>query len=139
MGFNSKQISLAVIPKFTGLLSLMGSSFIFQDVLKSKTRRSKVYHRLLFGLSVFDMMASTVNFFSTWPIPAGTPNVFGASGTTQTCTAQGFFNETGNVCTPLYNASLCIYYVSAGKEYRWFSLQPLSCSQLRSSVHILYA
>lgn len=36
---------------------------------------------------------------------------FLASGTTATCTAQGFFNELGNLATPLYNASLCAYYV----------------------------
>lgn len=56
-------------------------------------------------------MASVVNILSTWPIPEGTPGVYLARGTTQTCTAQGFFNEMGNVATPLYNASLCVYFV----------------------------
>lgn len=57
------------------------------------------------------MIASIVNILSTWPIPEGSTGVYLASGTTQTCTAQGFFNELGNLATPLYNASLCAYYV----------------------------
>eukprot|EP00984_Skeletonema_dohrnii_P022716 scaffold11812_cov137-Skeletonema_dohrnii-CCMP3373.AAC.4 len=64
----------------------------------------------MLGLSCSDMIASTVNIFSTWPIPPDSGN-FLASGTTATCTAQGFFNELGNLATPLYNASLCAYYV----------------------------
>ena len=56
-------------------------------------------------------MASVVNIMSTWPIPEGTPGVYGAVGTTGTCTAQGFFNETGNITTPMYNCMLCVYYI----------------------------
>lgn len=101
---------LALLPKFTGFLSLMGSTFIFQDIVCHK-HFHRVYHRLVLGLSVSDMIASIVNILSTWPIPEGTANVYLASGTTQTCTAQGFFNELGNLATPLYNTSLCAYYV----------------------------
>ena len=64
----------------------------------------------MIGLSCSDMIASTVNIFSTWPIPPD-GDTFLASGTTATCTAQGFFNELGNLATPLYNTSLCLYYV----------------------------
>jgi hypothetical protein len=104
--------TLAILPKFTGLLSLVGSFFIFQDILlHGKTSPAKrVFHRVMIGLSISDGLASVVNILSTWPIPVGTPGVYLASGTVQTCTAQGFFNELGNVATPLYNASLCVYF-----------------------------
>lgn len=103
-------MTLALLPKFTGFLSLMGSAFIFQDIVFHKNFY-RVYHRLVLGLSCADIVASIVNILSTWPIPEGSKGVFLASGTTQTCTAQGFFNELGNLCTPLYNLSLCAYYV----------------------------
>ena len=103
--------TLALLPKFTGALSLIGSTYIFQDVVFHRTSAHRVYHRLVLGLSCSDMIASVVNILSTWPSPADTPNVMYAAGTTQTCTAQGFFNELGNMATPLYNASLCLYYV----------------------------
>ena len=111
MSSTSKSATLALLPKFTGALSLIGSAFIFQDVVFHKKTNHRVYHRIVLGLSCSDMVASVVNILSTWPIPEGTPGVMFASGTTQTCTAQGFFNELGNLATPLYNASLCLYYV----------------------------
>ena len=111
MSSTSKSATLALLPKFTGALSLIGSTFIFQDVVFHKKTNHRVYHRIVLGLSCSDMVASVVNILSTWPIPEGTAGVMFASGTTQTCTAQGFFNELGNLATPLYNASLCLYYV----------------------------
>lgn len=104
--------TLALLPKFTGSFSLIGSVFIFQDIVfHGKTSPAKrVFHRVMLGLSSADAVASVMNVLSTWPIPEGTPGVYLASGTVQTCTAQGFFNELGNVATPLYNASLCVYF-----------------------------
>lgn len=110
MAFTAKQILLAVLPKVSGTLSFIGSSIIFQDVIRNKKRRNTVYSRLMLGLSTFDVMASIVNIMSTWSIPSDVPNLFGSSGTTATCTAQGFFNETGNVTTPVYNTMLCVYF-----------------------------
>jgi len=103
--------TLALLPKFTGFLSFLGSTYIFQDVVIHRKTVHRVYHRLVLGLSCSDIIASIVNILSTWPIPEGSDGVYLASGTTQTCTAQGFFNELGNLATPLYNASLCVYYV----------------------------
>mmetsp|Transcript_29059 Transcript_29059/g.57993 ORF Transcript_29059/g.57993 Transcript_29059/m.57993 type:complete len:436 (+) Transcript_29059:79-1386(+) len=111
MHYTPQAKTLALLPKFTATLSFMGSTFIFQDVALHKRSSHRVYDRLVFGLSCSDMVASIVNILSTWPMPEGTPGVFLASGTTQTCTTQGFFAELGNMATPLYNASLCLYYL----------------------------
>lgn len=84
--------ALALLPKFTGTLSLCGSIFILQDVLRDeKKRKDSVYHRIMFGLSVFDGMSSIVSIASTWPTPSHQSDaIFWATGTTATCTAQGF-------------------------------------------------
>jgi hypothetical protein len=116
---------------------MIGSAYIFQDVLRTRKQRGdSVYHRLMMGMSTFDFMASLMNFLSTWPTPTTVePPVWLAAGTTGTCTAQGFFNELGNICTPVYNATLSIYYVliirSGWNERRlcryeaWFQMVPL--------------
>ncbi|KAL3815478.1 hypothetical protein ACHAXA_000715 [Cyclostephanos tholiformis] len=70
----------------------------------------RVYHRLVLGLSCAELIASFVFVLSTWPIPE-TQGAYLASGNTRTCTAQGFLNELGNMAAPLYNMSLCAYYV----------------------------
>ena len=57
-----------------------------------------------------DFSASAAWFFTTWPIPRGTPGVFGAVGNQQTCSAQAFFAQF-SLSTVMYNTSLAIYYV----------------------------
>ena len=109
----SQQVSLSLIPHFTGALSILGSAYVVQDVLKSRERRGKVYHRLLLGMSTCDIINTGFGtFLSTWPIPSDTPNdlVWGAVGTRKSCNFQGFFVQTA-ISIPAYNASLAIYYM----------------------------
>ena len=61
-------------------------------------------------MSVYDILESVWNFMSTWPIPRDTEGVWDPRGTTQTCTAQGFF-LTLSVAVPIYNAFLSLYYM----------------------------
>ena len=106
----SQQITLAIVPKFTSFLSLLGSSWVILEVLTEQEKRRSVYHRLLCAMSIYDVLESIWNFASTWPIPAGTTGIWAASGTRQTCSAQGFFLQLG-LAIPMYNASLSIYYL----------------------------
>lgn len=70
----------------------------------------RTYSRLMLMLSLFNFCASCAAFMSTWPIPQDTPGVAFASGTTTTCSVQGFFHQLA-IGAPLYNLSLSIYYV----------------------------
>ena len=125
---SGKAKALAILPKFTGFLSLTGSLFVIYDVVKcgnntvpkgNTLKRNSIFHRIMLGLSTFDCIASFVNIMSTWPTPSDQSNtIFLASGTTETCTAQGFFNEFGNITTPLYSAVLCVWYLLILK-YNW--------------------
>lgn len=110
--FTTAEKALVIIPKWSGGLSFLSSLFIVQDILRCPKRRSTSYHRLILGLSISDMFGSfSGSFLSSWPIPASTdPPIYGAVGTTATCTAAGFFSQAGNVGTPLYNGSLATYY-----------------------------
>jgi len=65
---------------------------------------------LLLGMSCYDIAVSFATFLSTWPMPVGTPGVFGAVGNNATCVAQGFFIQAG-LAVPIYNASLSFYYL----------------------------
>jgi len=128
---SAKAKALAIIPKITGLFSLVGSIFVIHDILRRRSsvgngnsssnlkNGRSIYHRIMLGLSTFDAIASFVNILSTWPTPSDQSDmIFGASGSTKTCTAQGFFNELGNITTPLYSVSLCIWYLLVLK-YGW--------------------
>jgi hypothetical protein len=106
------QISLAILPKLSSFLSMMGSSLIAYQICVSQRheRFRKPFHRLVLGMCLCDIMASTAWFFTTWPIPSELAAYsFGASGNTHTCTAQGFFAQF-SIATVMYNASLATYY-----------------------------
>jgi hypothetical protein len=111
---SAQKAVLAVIPKITSILSLLGSGWIMVEILtdnsEPRPKRRHPYHRLLFAMSAYDVLESAWNFASTWAIPRGTEGVAWALGTTATCSAQGFF-LTLSVAVPIYNAMLSLYYV----------------------------
>lgn len=84
-----------------------------------KTLKTSAYYRLMLAMSTTDFIVSCAWFMTTWPIPSDATyeamdlpppgNVWGNSGTRQTCTAQAFFIQLG-IITPFYNALLSAYY-----------------------------
>ena len=108
----NQQVTLAVTPKIASIFSFAGSTWIIVEVCTSKTKRSHPYHRLLLAMSLYDAIGSISFFMSTWPIPASQSNdqQVWTVGTTQTCSAQGFFVTLG-VAVPIYNALLALYFL----------------------------
>jgi hypothetical protein len=106
--------TLFILPKVTSVLSLIGSSIILRDVIKiRRTRNYSPRHRLLAGMSVCDLMASSAMFLTSWPIPKDYfDNRFTQwnVGNQATCTAQGFFSQMA-LGTNAYNCCLAIYYL----------------------------
>eukprot|EP00523_Entomoneis_sp_CCMP467_P020983 CAMPEP_0168851166 /NCGR_PEP_ID=MMETSP0727-20121128/12268_1 /TAXON_ID=265536 /ORGANISM="Amphiprora sp., Strain CCMP467" /LENGTH=576 /DNA_ID=CAMNT_0008905143 /DNA_START=181 /DNA_END=1912 /DNA_ORIENTATION=+ len=106
-------IPIAILPKISAMLSFLGSAWIMAEVLTGRdveTRLPKLkhpYHRLLLGMSFLDTIESVANIFSTWALPADTPNAWQAKGNTMTCNLQGFFLQA-SVGVPTYNAALSI-------------------------------
>jgi hypothetical protein len=111
-----QQRALAVLPKITGFSSFIFSLVIAITIFRDKKKFSKVYHRLIFGMSCADISSSLWLAMSTWPIPKET-GVLWAVGNTTTCSFQGFFTQFG-ISSPLYNVSLSFYYLLAVR-YSW--------------------
>ena len=105
-------IALAILPKFSSALSVAGSSWILRKIWLDHKRDGKIncFKQILLGMCVYDVSASLWWFMSTWPMPADTEGVYGAAGTTQSCTAQGFFLQM-SLAVPFYNVCLSIYYL----------------------------
>ncbi|KAL7541435.1 hypothetical protein ACHAWF_006936 [Thalassiosira exigua] len=97
--------ALAIVPKFTGLLSMIGSGVIIWDARKKK----QTYSRIMLAMSCFDFVTSFMYALSTWPIPAGSGPLY-AAGTTQTYTFQAFFIQL-SLAAPMYNLCLAAYYL----------------------------
>jgi len=105
----AQQRALAILPKLTGGLSCCFSLITATLILRDSRKRSKVYHRLVLGMSFADISSSVWLAMSTWPIPEDTGIVW-AKGTQTTCTVQGFFTQFG-ISSPIYNVSLSLYYL----------------------------
>jgi hypothetical protein len=109
------------IPKVTGSLSIIGSAYIVQDVIRNSKKRKRsthTYHRLMLGLSTADIIVSFCgHFLSSWPLPkdSGIDYAFGSVGT---CDATAFFNTIGIFGATLYNCSLTTLFLLQLK-YLW--------------------
>ena len=88
----------ALCPKFTAVASVLGSSLIIRDVIQIRNNKSDALttrHRLLVGMSVCDILSSSASFMTSWPVPEDFLFTVWNVGTTQTCSAQGFFYSIG--------------------------------------------
>jgi hypothetical protein len=116
-----QRVILAVSRMVSGSLSVIASSIIVYKVyLRYREHRRNngiannqfqvtTYHRLLFGMSLVDVLYSSSAALSTLPVSASTGAVFG-HGTTATCAAQGFFVQLGPTI-PVYIAALNTYFL----------------------------
>jgi hypothetical protein len=92
---HEQQVTLALAPKCSGFLSFCGSFWIVMEVLTEPSKRANVYHRLLCGMSLWDVVISATMFASTWPISSQEEYVVWALGTEQTCSIQGAVLQAG--------------------------------------------
>jgi hypothetical protein len=58
----------------SGSLSTVSSFIIIYIILQSKTRLSSIYHRIMFGLSIADIIGSVSMALASWPMPSHLPN-----------------------------------------------------------------
>jgi len=107
-------LSGIITARASSLVSSISSFLIIVIIMRSVTKLSTVYHRIVFGMSVSDCLGSLAIALATWPMPKEMiyrqfdTAVYGNS---TTCTVQGFFFLTGMIATFSYNTSLCIYYL----------------------------
>ena len=110
----TQQRVLAVLPFISPPISALASSFILY--LGHSKLRTDPYHRLIFGMSVVDIVSS-VNF---------------AVGNQYSCQLNALLFQL-SVCGALYNLSLCLYYVLKIK-FRW-SEEKFQKSKLEYLLH----
>lgn len=109
----SQQRALAIIPMFSGSLSLFGSGLITFMIFKSKKKISTPFRRIILGLSVSDISVSLAYVCSTLPAIKGSS--WNSQGNQTTCNIQGIFFLIGIVGVPFYILALTSYYLCVAK------------------------
>ena len=119
LGFTIAQVKTLIISyKITAGLSIFGSSYIIQHILRDPQKlNGSTYHRIMLGLSCSDIIYSFFGLFlGTWVMPRG-EQLF-AVGSNATCNIAGFFSSIGYISTFLYSCSLATFYLLKLK-YSW--------------------
>ncbi|KAL3785811.1 hypothetical protein ACHAWO_007988 [Cyclotella atomus] len=107
--FSPRFIALVNVARAAGLISIIGSSAIVVDICKKKAFKS-TKNLILLLMSIFDIMfAIFIQIAGTLMLPEGT--AWGAIGSWQSCTVQGFSLYFFVAPACFLNANLSMYYV----------------------------
>ncbi|KAI2501671.1 hypothetical protein MHU86_12795 [Fragilaria crotonensis] len=127
-----QQITLVVTSLLSGLASLLGSLTIIYIIWRDRDKKLRcVYHRVLFGLSLIDCVASLNFAFGFLLVPTG--YFWGAQGNTASCDASGFLTIFGASLLP-YTFGLAIYYLLI---IRYGKTQEYIARYVEPYIHIL--
>jgi hypothetical protein len=106
--------SFAIIPKFGGVISIIGSTLLARHIITPKKKPwggVPLTGRMLFWISIVDIIVSFfVYFMSTWMAPRGSLGLPFAAGITRTCTAQGFILLFGMTYFATTYSALAVLY-----------------------------
>ena len=100
---------LSIIRMVSAPISTFSSIIIMVMICRSPTKLSTTRDRLLFGLSISDMIFSIAVSLGTIPMPRQTPNVWIPMGNFTTCEIQAFLITFSGTVAPCYNAGMCIF------------------------------
>lgn len=95
-------------------LSLFSSLLILVAIFRSQLKLTRIYNRIMLGVSAMDTITSLAVLFTTLPMPNMDDipqQIPGASGTVTTCNIQGFASNFGYTGSFLYVAGLSLYYL----------------------------
>ena len=104
----------AVIPRFSAGISSLSSSLIIYIIYRSFPKLKTVYHRIMLGMSISDILGSIAVGLTTLAMPKELPfdpPFFEGTrlGNSETCKSQGFFFTFGFVAMFSYNGTLFLY------------------------------
>lgn len=114
----TQQRALAYAPKPFAALSFISCLFgMYYLLVRHPEKRERLYHRIMLATFICFLPLSLAIFIGTWAMPSeGVPWAIGESGTSVTCTIQGFIYIIFFLAFPFYYASLSVYAYLALKN-----------------------
>merc|ERR1711957_630629 len=111
MGYTALEKSIVIIPKITGLISMLCSVAIIRDLIKGpRAKREQMTSKVLIAMNISDLLAtSIVHVIGTWFIPKGT--AFWSAGNEHTCDIQGWSGMLFYQYALVYNAAMSSVYL----------------------------
>ena len=100
----------------TASVSFVASSALSIKIASSLNGLHSPYRRLIFGLSISDVMQSVALITAVFSTPESVPQAIWGMGNRATCAANGFFFCMGMGCMPMYFCAICYYYLCKLKK-----------------------
>ena len=108
----SKSIFAAQIVRcITASISLIGSSILSLMIIASEKGFKSPYSRIIWGLSLGDILQSLMILLSPFLSPADNPDSIFRMGSVRSCEVLGFFGSIGGTAVPLYTLFLTYYFL----------------------------
>ena len=123
-----------IIRCVTSSISLVGSLSMGFMILNSPRGNKSPYSRIIFGMSIADIMQSLGILISPFVSPARDA-LWGSQPSTEACEAVGLFLGTGFIALPLYTLFLIYYFLQRVK----YKVKPEDFSKQfkETMVHVL--
>eukprot|EP00588_Corethron_pennatum_P010925 CAMPEP_0194268618 /NCGR_PEP_ID=MMETSP0169-20130528/2914_1 /TAXON_ID=218684 /ORGANISM="Corethron pennatum, Strain L29A3" /LENGTH=89 /DNA_ID=CAMNT_0039009915 /DNA_START=290 /DNA_END=556 /DNA_ORIENTATION=+ len=88
--YTAYEMSLVIIPKITGVISIFSSIAIIRDLLKGpRAKLEQMTSKVLIAMNISDLLCTAiVPVAGTWFVPKGTS--FWSAGNEHTCDLQGW-------------------------------------------------
>lgn len=108
---NNWQYKVQVLRTSAASISLAASTIIALMIVLSTGRLSKPYRRLIFGLSISDIIQSIGIISSPFAQPPDTLGARWARGSISACEFSGFLMTSGTALIPMYTFALTLYFL----------------------------
>jgi len=112
LGAKALQIALTTAAS----VSCFASALIAIMIMRSHNGLKSPYSRIIFGLSIADIMQSAGILASSFAAPSDTPDAPWAKGTVETCEAAGYSMQVGGTAVPFYILFLSYYFLKRVKD-----------------------
>ena len=119
MSLEEKLKIYSIVQMTSASISMIASASLMLLLFRSYKKFSTPLHRLLLGLSISDFISSLTLSFASTLSPADSIG-WKTFGNMTLCRTQAFMHSWSQNASPLYNCSLCIYYLI---EIKYTSLQ----------------
>jgi len=98
LGSARNELIVEIFQKISGFLSALGSYFVVSDIARKvwHGKATDPYQRFMVGLSLYDIIFSSMFFLGAWLTPKETGWLW-AVGNTASCTSEGFLFIFGGV------------------------------------------
>ncbi|GFH56282.1 hypothetical protein CTEN210_12758 [Chaetoceros tenuissimus] len=110
-------IAAQVVKSITASVSCFASSFLCFTIWSSPNGLSSPYSRIIFGLSIADILQSIGFLFGQVLSPADTPDAIFSRGTVASCEAIGYIFIVG-LCAILWYTLFLTYYFLKRVKYK---------------------